>query len=166
MPAADPGEVSSARANIDRLYRIARRSILATTSLVQSIVDEQVDGQFAAPSTVAALERDLSLVGDNFQEVYVAMNTLLAWDLLPGDVTAVENELQTIVGLQRTLADLARKAVKPAAPASAPATSTASTAFRIQASLKPKILLEDSTPSEFKVWKKAFLAFYDNSNMD
>ena len=113
MP-ADADEVTAARANINRLYRIARRSILSTTSLVQSIVSEQADGEFAAPSTVSSLERDLSLVGDNFQEVYVAMNTILAWDLLPGDATAVESELQTLVGIHRNLADLARKAVKSA----------------------------------------------------
>ena len=123
---ADPTEVSAARANIKRLYRFARRSILATTSLVQSIVDEQADGQFAAPSTVASLERDLALVGDDFQEVYVAMKAILAWDLMPGDLTAVEGDLQTITGLQRNLSDLARKAVK-AAPAVSSAPSTTST---------------------------------------
>ena len=166
MP-ADADEVTSARANIDRLYRIARRTILSTTSLVQSIVDEQANGEYAAPSTVSSLERDLSLAGDAFQEVFVAMNTILAWDLLPGDVTAVEGNLQTITGLQRTLADLARKAVKaaPRAPSSTPSTSS-TPSFRVQTSLKPKILLEESTPAEFKVWKKAFLAYYDTSHMD
>ena len=92
----DPAEVASARENIKRLYRFARRSILATSSLVQSIVDEQADGQFAAPSTIVSLERDLALVGDDFQEVYLAMKAILSWDLLPSDQTAVESDLQTI----------------------------------------------------------------------
>ena len=110
------------------------------------------------------------LVGDNFQDVYVAMNALLVMDLLPGDAKALETDLQTIVGLQRTPGGLARKATKtsPASAAPPPASGAPSSpsAFRIQSSLKPKPLLEDSTPSEFKVWKRAFQAYFDNSNMD
>ena len=162
---ADPTEVKAARANVNRLYRIAKRSILSTTTLVKDIVDEQSAGQFASASTIHSLEQELSLVGDNFQEVYVAMNTLLAWDLLPGDSTAVEADLQTLVGLQRTLGGLARTATKTS-PAAAPPPSVAPATFRIQSSLKPKQLLVDSTPSEVKVWKMAFMAYYDNSNMD
>jgi len=144
MP-ADTSEVSSARANITRLYRIARRAIISTTALVQSIVDERADGYFATPSTISALERDLAMVGDYFREVYLAMNTLLAWDLLPADTTAVESELQTITGLQRTLADLARQATRSAPLTRPTAPSTpASASFRVQTSLKPKILLEES----------------------
>ena len=132
-------------------------------------MDEQSAGTYASASTIASLEQELSLIGDSFQDVYVAMNALLAMDLLPGDSQAVEADLQSIVGLQRTLGGLVRQATK-SSPAAAPPTSVApassSSTFRIQSSLKPKTLLEDSTPLEFKVWKKAFLAYYDNSNMD
>ena len=58
---------------------------------------------YASPSTVACLEQELAAVGDKFQDAHDAINALLVMDLLPGDLTAMETDLQTLVGLKRTL---------------------------------------------------------------
>ena len=140
----DPDEVKAARADIDRRFRIAKRSILSTTTLVQEIVDEQSAGEYASPSTVVSLEQELTAVGDKFQDAHDAINALLVMDLLPGDAKAMEADLQTLVGLKRTFGGLARRATKkpPASPAT-PASNApyVASAFRIQSSLKPKLLL-------------------------
>ena len=66
-------------------------------------MDEQSAGKHASPSTVASLEQELSAVGDRFQDAHAAINTLLVMDLLPVDSKATEADLQTLVGLKRTL---------------------------------------------------------------
>ena len=93
----DPDEVKAARADLDRRFRCAKRSILSTTSLVLDIVNEQSAGTYASPSTITSLEQDLAAVGDAFQDASNAMNALLIMDLLPGDCKAVEADLQTLV---------------------------------------------------------------------
>ena len=85
-------------------------------------------------------------------------------ELPPGDVQALEAELQNLEGLKKRLGGLARKATKTTPTASSAPSSAAS--FRVQTSLRPQLLLEDSLPSEFEVWKGAFRAYYENSNMD
>ena len=97
-----------------------------------------------------------------------AIRALLVVELPPGDVQALEAELQNLEGLKKKLGGLARKATRAppsTAPSATPSPSSAAT-FRVQTSLKPKLLLADSRPSEFEVWKDAFRAYYENSNMD
>ena len=56
----DPIEFKAARADLDRRFRIAKRSILSATSLVQEIVDEQSAGDYASTSTIASLDLELA----------------------------------------------------------------------------------------------------------
>ena len=71
-------------------------------------------------------------------------------------------------GLKRKLGGLARKATKasPTNVSTAPPPTPSAASFRVQSALKPKLLVADARPSEFAVWKSAFRAYYENSNMD
>ena len=154
-------EIKDALADIERRKRVAKRCISTTIASTMEIIEEIDAGDYPSPSTVATLDLDLATAREKYQDAHSAITALLVLDLQPGDVQTLEADLLTLEGLKKKLGGLARKATKAppstARPASA-STPSLSATFRVQASLKPKLLLEDSRPSEFEVWKNAFRA--------
>ena len=165
----DEQDIKDALADIERRKRVTIRCISTTIASTSEIVEEIEAGDYPSASTLATLEVDLAAAREKYQDVHSAITALLIVELKAGDVQMLEAELQNLEGMKKKLGGLARKATKapPTAPsASYPSTPSATSSFRIQACLKPKLLLEDSRPSEFEVWKDAFRAYYENSNMD
>lgn len=160
----DPNEIKAALADIDRRKRIAKRLISTTIASTTEIVEEIEAGDFPSPSTVVNLEADLTMAREKFQDAHSAITALLAMELPPGDVKALEADLQNLEGLKRQLGGLARKATKKPPPSAPSTPSTPSAVFRVQSSLKPKLLLADSRPSEFEVWKDAFRAYFEKTS--
>ena len=161
----DEQDIKDALSDIERRKRVAKRCISTTIASTAEIVEEIEAGEFPSPSTLSTLEVDLGAARDKFQDVHSAITALLVVELKAGDVKALEDDLQNLESMKQKLSSLARKATRkpPSAPPSAsPSTSTAT--FRVQASLKPKLLLEDATPSEFEVWKDAFRAYFEKTS--
>jgi len=92
----DPDEVKAALADIERRKRIAKRLIATTIASTQEIIDEIDAGDYPSSSTLATLELDLSTAREKYQDAHSAITALLVVELPPGDVKALESDLQVL----------------------------------------------------------------------